>query len=97
MGRGAVLFWKNALGTVAGAYPLAMFWAGSAGIYLLLRFHVDQTELDEMADLADEPTQTMPELQPSVTGIPSLDPTSAASAAEIEELSTRREIRPEEE
>lgn len=40
--------WKRFLELLTEAYPLACLWPLSVGIYLLLRRHVDGTELDEV-------------------------------------------------
>ncbi len=47
-------FWKRMLATMAAAYPLAYLFSASVGIYLLLRLHVDSTEMDEIVGEAGE-------------------------------------------
>lgn len=45
----AIQFWRSALRSLAGAYPLGYLFTSSVGIYLLMRQHIDGTELDEIA------------------------------------------------
>jgi len=45
----AIKGWKWGLGSLVAAYPLACLWPLSVGIYLLLRRHVDATEMDATA------------------------------------------------
>lgn len=41
--------WKACFASLTAAFPMACLWPMSVGIYLLLRQHVDATELDEVA------------------------------------------------
>lgn len=41
--------WRYGLRAGVRWFPLALFWSLATGIYLLLRFHIDETELDELA------------------------------------------------
>ena len=72
----SIQFWKDLLASVAGAYPLAYLFTSSVGIYLLLRLHVDATEMDEIVVETIEQPREMPEL----------------AEHEPEDLSTRRDI-----
>jgi hypothetical protein len=74
----SIQFWKDLLASVAGAYPLAYLFTSSVGIYLLLRLHVDATEMDEIVVETIEQPREMPEL--------------AEHEPEPEDLSTRRDI-----
>lgn len=47
-GARAIHFWKNMLASFSDSYPMALLWTASTGIYLLLRHHVDSTEMDEI-------------------------------------------------
>ena len=47
-GARGIHIWKGLLASFADSYPLAFIWCASVGIYLLLRHHVDSTELDEI-------------------------------------------------
>lgn len=47
-GARAIYFWKGMLSSLAASYPLAFLWTASVGIYLLLRHHIDATEMDEI-------------------------------------------------
>lgn len=42
-------FWKQMLATLVASYPLAYLFSASVGIYLLLRFDVDDTEMNEIS------------------------------------------------
>ncbi len=50
----SISFWKEMLASMAGAYSLAYLFSASVGIYLLLRLHVDSTEMDEILLDANE-------------------------------------------
>lgn len=68
----AIGFWKRMLVTLAAAYPLAYLFSASVGIYLLLRLHVDSTEMDEIVGDRDElllPTQSRVDADQAGEGI----------------------------
>ncbi|MCH7752427.1 MAG: hypothetical protein IH898_09775 [Planctomycetes bacterium] len=66
-------FWQATLMAVAASFPLGYLWCASVGIYLLLRRHIDSTEMDEVALDQDEPQQGLPKLTPDESGIPQVD------------------------
>ena len=47
-GAQAIAGWKGLVRTLATAYASSYFWCSFAGIYLLLRYDVDSTELDQV-------------------------------------------------
>ena len=65
-----ISFWQATLMAVAASFPLGYLWCASVGIYLLLRRHIDSTELDEISLDQDEPEQGLPKLTPDESGIP---------------------------
>lgn len=73
IGAALVGFWNAAIRAVASSYAYSFFWCATAGIYLLLRFHVDAVELDEV--FIDEAAERygLPELTPDDQGVPQAD------------------------
>lgn len=57
-GPQAIQIWKNALASIAASYPIAFFWSATTAIYLLLRRHIDSTEMDEISLDAYEEQQS---------------------------------------
>ena len=80
----SIAFWNRMLATVAAAYPLAYLFSASVAIYLLLRLHVDSTEMDEIVVDAGEELGRTPELKVDGSGLPTV------GDDEAEEMSTRR-------
>ncbi len=70
---GVIRFWEATLMAVAASFPLGYLWCAAVGIYLLLRRHIDSTEMDEVALDQDEPEQGLPELTPDDSGVPQVD------------------------
>ncbi len=70
---GVIGFWQATLMAVAASFPLGYLWCASVGIYLLLRRHIDSTEMDEISLDQDEPEQGLPKLTPDESGIPQVD------------------------
>lgn len=52
-GVGFIRFWNGVVRTFGSAYAFSYFWAVMAPIYLLLRYEVDATELDEVESESD--------------------------------------------
>lgn len=48
-GSSAIQFWKTTAALLAACYPFAYFWSAIVAIYLLLRRHVDSTDIEEAA------------------------------------------------
>lgn len=86
--------WNSALGAGANligflnglvlmlplAYIVAFFWTSSTAIYFLLRYHVDQTELDEVAIEEEEDTYGLPPLKQDAAGVPTVADPGSPSA-----------------
>lgn len=47
-GAGFIRFWNGLVRTFGSAFAFSYFWAAMSAIYLLLRYEVDATELDEV-------------------------------------------------
>jgi hypothetical protein len=69
MAARSISFWKEMLASVAAAYPLAFLFSASVGIYLLLRLHIDSTEVDEIVLETGEDSSATAEIKASVPEI----------------------------
>lgn len=82
-GLGSMMIgWSVAVArTVAGSYLYAYFWCATSAIYLLLRYDVDQTELDEVH--LDEELERfgLPPLEVDSAGVPGVAESEAGSSA----------------
>ncbi len=71
LGRRAILFWKGMLQTLVASYSVGYLWSASVAIYLLLRRHIDSTEMEEIAfEENDLPPSGLPHLEPDESGVP---------------------------
>jgi hypothetical protein len=68
--------------TVATSYLFAYFWSAATAIYLLMRYDVDQTELDEVHLDEDQDRFGLPPLEMDARGVPTLPPGEAEAAEE---------------
>lgn len=57
-----VHFWNWFLFAMVASYPVAYLWSAAVGIYLLLRRHIDSTELDEVSLDEAQTQQGLPNL-----------------------------------
>jgi len=80
----ALRFWKSTVLTLAASFSLAYLWSAAVGIYLLLRRHVDSTELDEVALEENELGEGLPPLEPHSSGVPSVESPAAEDAPDPE-------------
>ena len=80
-GSSAIDFWKHCLLSVAASYPLGFLWSATVGIYLLLRRHIDSTEMDEISLDNQEPTEGLPKLRDDDSGVPQVDKEAAPGYA----------------
>lgn len=76
---GAMVFWNRSLLAIAASFPLAYLWSAAVGIYLLLRRHIDSTEMDEVALDRDQPAEGLPRLAPDANGVARVDRASKSS------------------
>ena len=72
--RACIRLWETLLSGVANAFPMAYLWPAMTAVYLLLRRHVDSTEMDEIA-LDNETTgDSLPPLTVDPeTGVPQVE------------------------
>ncbi|HPP52331.1 MAG TPA: hypothetical protein PK777_05210 [Thermoguttaceae bacterium] len=87
---GALLirFWVDCVKLAAFSYLVAYFWAAASAIYLLLRYDVDATEMDEvyLEEEEEQPGYGMPPLKSDVSAGPAgPEPTGPASAPNPQE------------
>ncbi|MCR4414877.1 MAG: hypothetical protein NUV77_20865 [Thermoguttaceae bacterium] len=76
LGAGLVRFWTQCVRLLGAGFLASYFWSAAAAVYLLLRRHVDATEMDEVF-VAEEPSQLpapLPEIKTDSAGAPVLDP-----------------------
>ncbi len=76
----SIRFWKGMLLAIAASYPLAYLWSATVGIYLLLRRHVDSTEMDEVCLSEPEPAVGLPPLTAQDGGVAQVDSTVEGDA-----------------
>ena len=69
-GAKVIYFWKEIWMAIAASYPMAYLWSSAVGIYLLLRRHIDSTEMDEIVLAQHEKQQGHPELEKNSAGSP---------------------------
>ncbi len=67
-----IRFWNGMISTLAVSFLYGLFWSLAAGVYLLMRFDVDETEMDEV--FLDEGLRTfeLPPLKSDESGIPQI-------------------------
>ncbi len=63
-------FWSGLVQIVALGFVYGYFWTASTTIYLLLRYHVDGTELDEVYLEEGSATHNLPTLTTDPAGVP---------------------------
>jgi hypothetical protein len=80
-GAWLISFWIGCVTTLKTAFPFAFFWSAAVGIYLLLRRHVDATEMDEV--FLDEEEEHF--------GLPPLSDDTAESADAADESNDENE------
>ena len=68
-GAALIGFWLGCVKLVAVAFAYSYFWNASTAIYLLLRYHVDGTEMDEVY-FQDRPSDSEPPEPPEPTPSP---------------------------
>ena len=65
-----IRFWINVLTTLATGFMFSYFWSASTAVYLLLRRHVDATEMDEVFVPDEGESFGLPPLKTDITGVP---------------------------
>jgi len=70
-GMRAAQFWKWTLHAIVSSFSVGYLWSASVGIYLLLRRHIDSTEMDEIAfEAGDRQEKGLPNLETDESGVP---------------------------
>ncbi|MCS7306227.1 MAG: hypothetical protein NZ602_14110 [Thermoguttaceae bacterium] len=69
IGKVLIRFWVACVKLAAISYLAAYFWVAASAIYLLLRYDVDATEMDEvyLEEEAEQPGYGMPPLKPEAS------------------------------
>jgi hypothetical protein len=70
VGSGLIAFWTCCVQAVATSWFFAFFFASMAGVYLLVRRDVDQTETDEVYLEEEDESYGMPPLTRDESGVP---------------------------
>ena len=63
-------FWDQLIGRAVEGFEYGFFWIAAAAVYLVLRYDVDRTEMDEVYCEGDQTPQMLPplpEVQPAST------------------------------
>ena len=68
-GLGLMNFWNNGVTLLAGAFVVSYFFSAMSAIYLLLRFHIDATETDEVYLPDDADAYGLPPLKVDSSGV----------------------------
>ena len=93
---------EGLVGVVASAYAYSYFWCASAGIYLLLRKSVDQTEFDEVFVDDAQSSFDLPPLRDDDSVVPVIadenasDDSAAAGSDDTDEVNAAAEADAEE-
>ncbi len=69
-GQRVISFWTSFARTVAVAFLYGLFWCMASAVYLLLRYDVDETEMDEIYQVDERRTYELPPLVSDSNGIP---------------------------
>ena len=70
IGKWFINFWTSFARTVAAAFLYGLFWCMASAIYLLLRYDVDESEMDEIYQVDERRTFELPPLASDENGIP---------------------------
>jgi len=65
-----VACWIGLVRTIATAFTYSFFWTSTTAIYLLLRYDVDRTEMDEVHLTPQDETYGLPPLSTDEAGVP---------------------------
>jgi len=82
LGLRLMSFWIDSAVTVAMAFEFSYFWCANTAIYLLLRRHVDATEMDEVY-IPDEGDRGLPPLEHDAAGVPGVGDAAVPQAAAV--------------
>ncbi len=69
-GLQVICFWSSAVNLLVVGFVFSYFWTAACGCYLLLRYHVDGNELDDIVLDDDEEPHELPPLATDTQGVP---------------------------
>jgi len=81
-GHSMIQFFNAILKTLAAAFLYGLFWCMASAVYLVLRFDVDETEMDEIFLVDEKRTYQLPPLKTDSNGIPQIQKTAEAGSNE---------------
>lgn len=94
IGIGALTFWVGAVKLLAIGFGFSYFWTATTAIYLLMRLHTDNKELDEV-EQPGGPKRGLPPTTKDSAGVPLVaDEPAQSPAAEREPSSDARATAP---
>ncbi len=73
-GQRTTYFWNGLVSSIAVAFLYGHFWCMAAAVYLLMRFDVDDTEMDEIYLTHEGHVYELPPLKSNEQGIPQIQP-----------------------
>ena len=87
-GHSMIQFFNASLKTLAAAFLYGLFWCMASAVYLVLRFDVDETEMDEIFLVDEKRTYQLPPLKTDSNGIPQIQTTTPSEILESSSLET---------
>jgi len=81
-GHSMIHFFNSILKTLAAAFLYGLFWCMASAIYLVLRYDVDETEMDEIFLVDEKRTYQLPPLKTDTNGIPQVQKSAPAEGVE---------------
>jgi hypothetical protein len=81
-GHSMIHFFNSILKTLAAAFLYGLFWCMASAIYLVLRYDVDETEMDEIFLVDEKRTYQLPPLKTDTNGIPQVQKSAPAEGIE---------------
>lgn len=73
-GQRTTFFWNGLISSIAVAFLYGHFWCMAAAVYLLMRYEVDDTEMDEVFLTHEGHVYELPPLKSNEHGIPQIQP-----------------------
>ncbi len=87
-GHSIIHFFNATLKTLAAAFLYGLFWSMASAIYLVLRFDVDETEMDEIFLMDEKRTYQLPPLKTDSNGIPQVQKATPTESVESSSAET---------
>jgi hypothetical protein len=77
-----IRFWNRGFASIAASFPMAYLWPAAVGIYLLMRRHIDSTDVGEITFDEGDPERGLPTLVSNpATGVPRVAEPATPSAS----------------